>query len=274
MASIPAHIRRLRTARHLTQEQLAERLFVTRQAVSAWETGKAQPDVETLERIAAALDAELTEVLYGAARSPDLRRLRRRWLLTGGGTAGILAVFIFILFIFDVWGTAFGGLSYQFYDLDYELSFTEVPGRYAVTLDLRDPEGSVGAVLYEDETGCRIRVSGVDVSGEDPGAWRVFFLAEGVCRQRGGTLVAGMMERPAGKRSALVGGGASAQLTTTVDGVSRPGAPAGENGLSGNDKAFGYYLFRSSAAAGLPETRPAAVTLTLEGLTRLTTLRR
>ena len=55
MASVGSHIRRLRAAKHMTQEELAERLFVTRQAVSAWETGKALPDVETLERIAEAL---------------------------------------------------------------------------------------------------------------------------------------------------------------------------------------------------------------------------
>lgn len=49
MASVAKHIRRLRTEQHMTQEDLAEKLFVTRQTVSAWETGKAQPDLETLE---------------------------------------------------------------------------------------------------------------------------------------------------------------------------------------------------------------------------------
>lgn len=38
MASVGTHIKRLRTARRLTQEALAEKLFVTRQAVSARET--------------------------------------------------------------------------------------------------------------------------------------------------------------------------------------------------------------------------------------------
>lgn len=42
MASVGTHIKRLRTARGLTQEELAETLFVTRQAVSAWETGVSQ----------------------------------------------------------------------------------------------------------------------------------------------------------------------------------------------------------------------------------------
>ena len=39
MASVAKHIRRLRTERHMTQGDLAEKLFVTRQTVSAWETG-------------------------------------------------------------------------------------------------------------------------------------------------------------------------------------------------------------------------------------------
>ena len=39
MASVAKHIRKLRLERGLTQEELAERLHVTRQAVSNWERG-------------------------------------------------------------------------------------------------------------------------------------------------------------------------------------------------------------------------------------------
>ena len=39
MASVGKHIRQLRMAKKLTQEELAEKLHVTRQAVSAWERG-------------------------------------------------------------------------------------------------------------------------------------------------------------------------------------------------------------------------------------------
>lgn len=85
MASVGKHIRRLRTAKGLTQEQLAEKLFVTRQTVSAWETGKAQPDLETLERIAAALETEVTEVIYGTPQVSNLRQVKRRWAMIGGG---------------------------------------------------------------------------------------------------------------------------------------------------------------------------------------------
>ena len=89
MASVGTHIRRIRTERHMTQEQLAEKLFVTRQAISAWETGRAQPDVETLEQIAEALGVEVTEVIYGISQSQNLRRLKRRWALIGGAFATI-----------------------------------------------------------------------------------------------------------------------------------------------------------------------------------------
>ncbi|MBR0374986.1 MAG: helix-turn-helix transcriptional regulator, partial [Firmicutes bacterium] len=42
-------IKDLREKKGLTQEQLAERVLVTRQAVSRWETGETQPNTDTLQ---------------------------------------------------------------------------------------------------------------------------------------------------------------------------------------------------------------------------------
>ena len=42
-------IRSLRAKAGLSQEELAEKLFVTRQAVSRWETGETTPNTETLK---------------------------------------------------------------------------------------------------------------------------------------------------------------------------------------------------------------------------------
>lgn len=39
----------LRTKAGLSQDELAEKLFVTRQAVSRWETGETVPNTETLK---------------------------------------------------------------------------------------------------------------------------------------------------------------------------------------------------------------------------------
>ncbi len=44
-----AILKSLREKRGLTQEQLAEKVLVTRQAVSRWETGETQPNTETLK---------------------------------------------------------------------------------------------------------------------------------------------------------------------------------------------------------------------------------
>ena len=42
-------LKRLRESHQFTQEQMAERLMVTRQAVSRWENGETQPNTETLK---------------------------------------------------------------------------------------------------------------------------------------------------------------------------------------------------------------------------------
>ena len=55
----------LRTKRGLSQEELAEKVFVTRQAVSNWETGKTQPDIETLTKIAEYFDVSVEYLIYG-----------------------------------------------------------------------------------------------------------------------------------------------------------------------------------------------------------------
>jgi transcriptional regulator with XRE-family HTH domain len=58
-------IRDLRRREGLTQEQLAQRLMVTRQAVSNWERGSNLPDIETLIRIATTFDVSLDRLILG-----------------------------------------------------------------------------------------------------------------------------------------------------------------------------------------------------------------
>lgn len=65
---IGKNIKKLREKKKLTQEEMAVKLDVTRQAVSNWETEKTQPDIETLHRIAQVLDVSVEEIIYGVQR--------------------------------------------------------------------------------------------------------------------------------------------------------------------------------------------------------------
>ena len=49
----------------MTQDELAQKLFVTRQTVSNYENGKSRPDVEMLDRIAQMLETDIVTLIYG-----------------------------------------------------------------------------------------------------------------------------------------------------------------------------------------------------------------
>ena len=53
----------LRTQKGLSQEELAQKVFVTRQAVSRWETGETTPNVETLKLLSALFDVSVNTLL-------------------------------------------------------------------------------------------------------------------------------------------------------------------------------------------------------------------
>lgn len=58
----------LRTARGLSQEALAERVFVTRQAVSRWETGETTPNTETLKLLSGLFGVSINTLLGSPRR--------------------------------------------------------------------------------------------------------------------------------------------------------------------------------------------------------------
>ena len=66
------NIRHFREKSGLSQEALAEKLNVTRQAVSNWERGKTEPDIETLHQIADTLDVTIEEIIYGYERKTTI----------------------------------------------------------------------------------------------------------------------------------------------------------------------------------------------------------
>ena len=59
-------LKSLREKNRLTQEQMAERVMVTRQAVSRWETGETQPNTDTLKLLSNEFGVSINTLL----RSP------------------------------------------------------------------------------------------------------------------------------------------------------------------------------------------------------------
>lgn len=60
-----AVIKALREKKKMTQEELAQKIFVTSKAVSKWETGKGFPDIGLLESLGKALGVSVIELLSG-----------------------------------------------------------------------------------------------------------------------------------------------------------------------------------------------------------------
>ena len=81
MHDIARNLKCLRRQRGLTQEELAARLHVTRQAVSNWERNRNLPELEILLSAAELLGVGVDELLYGprpaeGAAAPANRRRR------------------------------------------------------------------------------------------------------------------------------------------------------------------------------------------------------
>lgn len=58
-------IRAYRSGLGMSQEELAEAVYVTRQTVSNWETGKSYPDIQSLLRLSALFGISLDQLIKG-----------------------------------------------------------------------------------------------------------------------------------------------------------------------------------------------------------------
>ena len=74
MKKIGGFLRRLRKEKGLTQEQLAEILFVSGRTVSRWETGTNMPDLSILILLAEFYDVEIKEILDGERRKGTVEK--------------------------------------------------------------------------------------------------------------------------------------------------------------------------------------------------------
>ncbi|MBE7002885.1 MAG: response regulator [Ruminococcaceae bacterium] len=63
-------LRRLRTERGLSQQQLADQLHIDRSSIARWETGARQPDISLISRLSDCLNADIAELLRATEQEP------------------------------------------------------------------------------------------------------------------------------------------------------------------------------------------------------------
>ena len=63
-------IRKFRTQKGMTQQNLAEKLFVTAQAVSRWELGDVEPSLDTIKEMAGIFDITVDELIGNNVTTP------------------------------------------------------------------------------------------------------------------------------------------------------------------------------------------------------------
>jgi transcriptional regulator with XRE-family HTH domain len=91
MAQIAKNIKKQRVRRGMTQEELAEQLYVTRQTISNYENGKSNPDIETLQQMARILDTDMEFFVYGEQKPKDKKEIFK--------TATILGAILLVMLI-------------------------------------------------------------------------------------------------------------------------------------------------------------------------------
>lgn len=88
--SIGTNIKQFRTEKGLSQDALANSLFVTRQTVSNYETGRSHPDLDMLQKIADALHVDVLHLLYGKPVSAEKRASKKKLLVLTAIFLGLL----------------------------------------------------------------------------------------------------------------------------------------------------------------------------------------
>ena len=72
--SIAKNLRQLRLLSGMTQEQVAEKIGVTRQTLSNYESGRTRPDVDMLAQLSTIYGTDIDGVVYGENRTLKMQR--------------------------------------------------------------------------------------------------------------------------------------------------------------------------------------------------------
>ena len=109
---IGVKIKRLREERGLTQEYFAEKICVTRQAVSKWENENGYPDIENIINISNAFDVSLDELIKGNKNVEEkliVDNASKKWhILVIGFLVSIIAYIVYFALVHEIFMLGFG----------------------------------------------------------------------------------------------------------------------------------------------------------------------
>lgn len=103
-------LQELRKSRGLTQEELAEALFVSRTAVSKWESGRGCPSIDSLKEISVFFSVTIDELLSGEkllsiAEKENTSNMQNLCSLL----IGVIDIFYFLLVVLPLYPKAMDG---------------------------------------------------------------------------------------------------------------------------------------------------------------------
>ncbi len=116
---ISSQIKKYRGALQLSQDELAERIYVTRQTVSNWENGKTYPDIHSLLLLSNLFHVSLDELIKGDVltmkqeiNKTEVAKFNRLAnIFTTLFIASIL-LFVPLIMFFKIYGAVFWGVLY------------------------------------------------------------------------------------------------------------------------------------------------------------------
>lgn len=97
-------IREARERRNLSQDELAEKMGISRQAISKWETGKSYPDIETILKLSNIFNLSLDELVKSDKIFQENLIKESRSGMSGLTILG--CVFVALGVIAGIWGGA------------------------------------------------------------------------------------------------------------------------------------------------------------------------
>ena len=137
-------LKALRTQAGMTQEQLAEAIYVTRAAISKWETGRGYPGVDSLKLIAQTFGVSIDELIseddVQAKRMLDTKKSKALYC---AAVAMLTGAFVFAALVYaldqPLWyiGAAVCVLGYMAFAFSAKDEYARIAGRAGYDLKRR-----------------------------------------------------------------------------------------------------------------------------------------